>query len=312
MFFNNPLGLAAGFDKNAQAIEAIMRLGFGFCEIGTVTPKPQAGNMKPRLFRLAEDFAIVNRMGFNNSGHDVIYENIEKSYKGSGVLGINIGANKDSYDRIGDYVQGLQKFYTVAHYFTINISSPNTPGLRGLQERENLEKLLELLSQERKKQKSAGRNYVPIFLKIAPDLSEESLEEIAEIFLKSDFDGLVVCNTTIERKHLKDRQQIETGGLSGRPLFEKSTIILAKMRRYIGKERALIGVGGVEDSQSFLEKVKAGADLVQLYSALIYKGPLLAADILRKVSRQMDLDGVKNLADYRDLHTEKWANRELL
>ncbi|WP_033313243.1 quinone-dependent dihydroorotate dehydrogenase [Bartonella rattaustraliani] len=309
--FKNFVGLAAGFDKNAEVVDAVFRLGFGFTEIGTVTPKPQAGNPKPRLFRLQEDEAIINRMGFNNDGHHIVYNRL-RAQKQRGIVGINIGANKDTINKNNDYVAGITHFYDIAHYFTVNISSPNTPGLRDLQARDNLHILMNSVSQARSEQKKKHGFSVPIFLKIAPDLSEKALDDIAEEIKASDFDGLIVSNTTLSRQGLNDSLLSgEEGGLSGKPLFERSTIVLAKMRQKLGKEIAIIGVGGVKDAWTALEKVKAGADLVQLYSGMVYKGPDLAITILEEILQIMQQDSIDTIKAYRDHRVEDWAKRAL-
>ncbi|WP_142415834.1 quinone-dependent dihydroorotate dehydrogenase [Bartonella massiliensis] len=305
--FKNFIGLAAGFDKNAEVVDEILRLGFGFTEIGTVTPKPQIGNPKPRLFRLKEDEAIINRMGFNNDGHQVVYNRL-RTCKKTGIVGINIGANKDTVNKIDDYTVGIAHFYDIADYFTVNISSPNTPGLRDLQARDSLRLLLNAISKARKEQEKRRGFSVPIFLKIAPDLSEKELDDIAEEIKLSDLDGLIVSNTTLLRQGLKNIHfSNEEGGLSGRPLFERSTIVLAKMRQKLGREIAIIGVGGIKDAETALEKVKAGADLIQLYSGMIYEGPNLAITILKEILRMMQQDGVDNIKSYRDHRLEHWA-----
>ncbi|WP_455466450.1 quinone-dependent dihydroorotate dehydrogenase [Bartonella sp. B39] len=309
--FENFIGLAAGFDKNAEVVDAVFRLGFGFTEIGTVTPKPQAGNHKPRLFRLREDEAIINRMGFNNDGHKIVYDRLHM-HKKTGIVGINIGANKDTVDKISDYTAGIAHFYDVANYFTINISSPNTPGLRALQARDSLHFLMNAISQVRNERKEKHGFLVPIFLKIAPDLSEKELDGIAEEMKLSDFDGLIISNTTLSRQGIKNSPlSSEEGGLSGRPLFERSTIVLAKMRQKLGKEIAIIGVGGVRDAQTALEKVKAGADLIQLYSGMVYEGPDLAITILKEILQYIQKDGADNIKAYRDHSVEHWAKRAL-
>ncbi|MBB5073463.1 dihydroorotate dehydrogenase [Bartonella callosciuri] len=307
--FENFVGLAAGFDKNAEVVDAVFRLGFGFTEIGTVTPKPQAGNPKPRLFRLQKDEAIINRMGFNNDGHKIVYNRI-RACKRSGILGINLGANKDTVNKIDDYTAGIAYFYDIAHYFTVNISSPNTPGLRNLQARDSLHLLMNEISRVRSEQKKKHGFSVPIFLKIAPDLSEKELDDIAEEMKFSNFDGLIVSNTTLSRRDLTDNLlSSEEGGLSGRPLFERSTIVLAKMRQKLGKEIAIIGVGGVRDAQTALEKVKAGADLIQLYSGMVYEGPDLATVILKEILQFMQQDGIDTIKAYRDHRVDYWAKR---
>ncbi|WP_375628289.1 quinone-dependent dihydroorotate dehydrogenase [Bartonella sp. TT67HLJMS] len=305
--FENFIGLAAGFDKNAEVVDGIFRLGFGFTEIGTVTPKPQIGNPKPRLFRLKEDEAIINRMGFNNDGHQVVYNRL-RARKKTGVVGVNIGANKDTVDKIDDYTVGIAHFYDVADYFTVNISSPNTPGLRDLQARDSLHLLLSAVSKARKEKENKHGFSIPIFLKIAPDLSEKELDDVAEEIKLSDFNGLIVSNTTLARQGLSNSHlSNEEGGLSGRPLFERSTIVLAKMRKKLGKDIAIIGVGGVKDAQTALEKVKAGADLIQLYSGMVYEGPNLVITILQEILQMMQQDGVDNIKDYRDHSLEHWA-----
>ncbi|WP_375685287.1 quinone-dependent dihydroorotate dehydrogenase [Bartonella sp. TT110JLCBS] len=305
--FENFIGLAAGFDKNAEVVDGIFRLGFGFTEIGTVTPKPQIGNPKPRLFRLKEDEAIINRMGFNNDGHQVVYNRL-RACKKTGVVGVNIGANKDTVNKIDDYTVGIAHFYDVADYFTVNISSPNTPGLRDLQARDSLHLLLSAISQARNEQENKHGFSIPIFLKIAPDLSEKELDDVAEEIKLSDFNGLIVSNTTLSRQGLSNSHfSNEEGGLSGRPLFERSTIVLAKMRQKLGKEIAIIGVGGVKDAQTALEKVKAGADLIQLYSGMVYEGPNLVITILQEILQMMQQDGVDNIKGYRDHSLEQWA-----
>jgi len=220
--FSNPLGLAAGFDKNGEVALKLLKLGFGHVEIGTVTPHPQIGNIKPRLFRLKQDQAIINRMGFNNKGHHVLHQRLKKYINKAGLIGLNIGANKDSIDRIADYTQAIKLFYNQIDYFTVNISSPNTPGLRDLQTQEHLQILLQQLQITREKIRKIQKNYVPIFLKIAPDLTESQLDDIAATVLDHGCDGLVISNTTLSRRGLTSQSAGETGGLSGKPLFDLS------------------------------------------------------------------------------------------
>jgi dihydroorotate dehydrogenase len=305
--FANPLGMAAGYDKNAEVPEALLRLGFGFTEIGTVTPKPQSGNPRPRIFRLVEDNAVINRLGFNNEGHEAAFQRLS-AIRGDGIIGVNIGANKDSEDRIGDYVTGIRRFYSVARYFTANISSPNTPGLRDLQARESLAALLSaVLAARDEEAKKAGRR-VPVFLKIAPDLTEEGMDDIAAEALAHALDGLIVSNTTLARDGLKDQRQAkEAGGLSGAPLFAKSTAVLARMRKRVGPSLPIIGVGGVSSAETALEKIKAGADLVQLYSCMVYEGPGLAGDIIRGLSKLVDREKVSSIRELRDSRLDHWA-----
>jgi len=305
LVFSNPLGLAAGFDKNGEAASALLRLGFGHVEIGTVTPRPQQGNPLPRLFRLNQDGALINRMGFNNHGHDVLLSRL-RLHKRAGVVGLNIGANKDSDDRIADYTAAIERFYDYVDYFTVNISSPNTPGLRDLQEREHLEILLTKLQAVRKIKKK-----VPIFLKIAPDLSEPQLDDVARAVLDKECDGLVISNTTLSRESLVNQQMHEAGGVSGRPLFDRATLILAKMRHRVGGKLPIIGVGGITNGKDALEKIRAGADLIQIYSVMIFAGPGIAVQILRELAHFCERDGVDSIGEYRDQHTTKWASRPL-
>ena len=309
--FPNFLGLAAGYDKNAEVPDQILHLGFGFSEVGTITPRPQAGNPQPRLFRLCEDEAVINRMGFNNEGHEAAHKRLAMRKK-QGIIGVNIGANKDSDDRILDYSRGVHCFYDVASFFTINISSPNTPGLRNLQARDSLRELLLSVSGARAEEKQKTGVHVPVFLKIAPDLTEEELDDVAAELLDSDVDGLIVSNTTLARTGLENKSfRSESGGLSGKPLFERSTIVLAKMRKRIQQKKAIIGVGGVYDEKTALEKIKAGADLVELYSAMVFEGAGLARRILKNVIGIMEDDGAKKIGEYRDLSLDEWANRKI-
>jgi dihydroorotate dehydrogenase len=305
--FPNPLGMAAGYDKNAEVPEALLRLGFGFTEIGTVTPRPQSGNPRPRIFRLVEDEAVINRLGFNNEGHDAAHARLS-ALRGSGLIGVNIGANKDSEDRIADYVAGIGRFHGLARYFTVNISSPNTPGLRDLQARESLAALLTAVLAARKTEAGRTNRNVPIFLKVAPDLTEEGMDDIAAEALAHDLDGLIVSNTTLARPALRDAQARESGGLSGKPLFKPSTSVLAGMRKRVGPDMAIIGVGGVSSAETALEKIRAGADLVQLYSSMVYEGPGLAGSILSGLSALLDRERVGSIRELRDSRLDYWAN----
>jgi dihydroorotate dehydrogenase len=309
--FTNPLGLAAGYDKNADVPMAMLRLGFGFTEIGTVTPKPQTGNPKPRLFRLVADEGVINRFGFNNEGHEAALARLQ-GLPTSALVGVNIGANKDAIDRIAEYVVGIRTFYPVARYFTANISSPNTPGLRDLQARESLKALLDaVLSARDAEARKAGR-LVPVFLKIAPDLTEEGLDDIAAEVLASKLDGLIVSNTTLSRDGLKDQATAkEAGGLSGKPLFDKATTALAKMRKRLGPAFPLIGVGGIHSPETATEKIRAGADLIQLYSAMVYEGPGLPARIVRGLSTFCDRERLTSIRDIRDTRLNYWADRKI-
>lgn len=309
LVFSNPLGMAAGYDKNAEVPGPLLKLGFGFTEIGTVTPRPQSGNPKPRIFRLVENEAVINRLGFNNEGHAAALARLIAAGL-RGIVGVNIGANKDSEDRVADYVKGIETFASVASYFTANISSPNTPGLRDLQARESLAALLSAVLAQRDREAEKLNRHIPVFLKIAPDLTEEGLDDIAAEALSHKLDGLIVSNTTLSRNGLRPGQNNgEAGGLSGKPLFDLSTTVLAKMRKRVGPDLPLIGVGGVSSPETALEKIKAGADLVQLYSCMVYEGPGLPGTILRGMSRILERDGVASIRELRDSAVESWAAR---
>jgi dihydroorotate dehydrogenase len=305
--FPNPLGMAAGYDKNAEVPDALLGLGFGFAEVGTITPRPQEGNPRPRIFRLVEDGAVINRLGFNNEGHAAAERRLAARGRAGGIVGVNIGANKDSADRIADYEAGVRRFAPLASYLTINISSPNTPGLRNMQGRAQLAELLACVTAAR----SEAAAQPPLFLKIAPDLNEADLEDIAAEVSEKEIDGVIVSNTTIARPQLRSRFAAESGGLSGRPLLERSTVALARMRRLLGPERAIIGVGGVDSAEAALEKIRAGADLVQLYTGLIYGGPQLPARIVAGMSRALDREGVSSIRALRDTRLAEWATRPL-
>lgn len=306
--FPNPLGMAAGYDKNAEVPDALLGLGFGFAEVGTVTPLPQAGNPKPRIFRLTRDEAVINRLGFNNEGHDAAEKRLMARQGRSGIVGVNIGANKDSADRSGDYEKGVARFAALASYLTVNISSPNTPGLRNMQAREQLGELLARVMAARAK----AAKQPPVFLKIAPDLVEAELEDIAAEVTEKAVDGIIVSNTTIARPALRSAAHAgETGGLSGKPLFERSTAVLARMRKLLGPNRAIIGVGGVDSAETALDKIRAGADLVQLYTGMIYAGPSLPGRIVSGMLRTVERDGLKSIRDLRDSGLDKWLKKGL-
>ncbi|MDB5617548.1 quinone-dependent dihydroorotate dehydrogenase [Tardiphaga sp.] len=271
--FPNPIGMAAGFDKNAEVPDALLRLGFGFAEVGTVTPKPQAGNPRPRIFRLERDEAIINRLGFNNDGSDAVLRRLAARAGNGGIVGVNVGANKDSADRSQDYVRLIETFAPVASYFTVNVSSPNTPGLRNLQQAAALDDLLARVIDARERvRKNAGDS--PVLLKIAPDLSLADLDDAVQIARSRGVDGMIVTNTTLARfPTLREQARgQEQGGLSGRPLFRLSTRMVAET--YVRVEGAfpLIGAGGIDSGGAALTKIRAGASLIQLYSSLIYKG----------------------------------------
>jgi len=305
--FPNPIGLAAGYDKNAEVADAILKLGFGFTEVGTVTPLAQSGNPKPRVFRLVEDNAVINRLGFNNDGHDAALTRLSQRRANGGIVGVNIGANKTSDDFVADYEKGIEKFFNVASYFTANISSPNTPGLRNLQAAEALETLLErIFAQVAKNQAKSGRT-VPVFLKIAPDLTEHEMDDIAGVVRQSRLDGVIVSNTTLDRNGLKDQRQAgEAGGLSGKPLFQKSTRVLANMRMRLGPDVPLIGVGGISCADHVISKLEAGASLVQVYTGLIYEGPCLPARIMEDLSAYLDKNDISHITDIVGTKTDEW------
>lgn len=284
--FPNPVGLAAGLDKNAAYIDALAGLGFGFIEVGTITPRPQAGNPEPRLFRLAEQNAIINRMGFNNDGVDRLVENV-KAAKFKGILGINIGKNADTpvEDATSDYLICLEKVYNYASYITVNISSPNTKNLRSLQSGHALTELLESLRARQLELAEANQHYVPLVLKVAPDLSQQDIEFIASQLITFKIDGLIVTNTTLSREGVENSPHAqESGGLSGAPVFEKSTACLKAFAECLQGQVALIGVGGILKGEQALAKQQAGADLVQVYSGLIYTGPKLIQDCVNAMT----------------------------
>jgi dihydroorotate dehydrogenase len=293
--FPNPVGLAAGFDKNARVPDAMAKLGFGFVECGTVTPRPQSGNAKPRLFRLREDQAVINRMGFNNGGMEKAAANLAargpSSNENKGITGINIGANKDSADRIADYRAAFTRLASLADYVTVNISSPNTPGLRGLQNKEELNRLIGTVLEAR------GAMSKPVLVKIAPDLDETALDEIAAVALMGGIDGLIVSNTTIARPPLRSRHYRESGGLSGVPLKAPSLKILRGMRQRVGSKLVLIGVGGISSGVDAYAKIRAGATLVQLYTALVYGGPGLVGRIKSELAECLTRDGYDAVAE---------------
>ncbi|MGZ3306067.1 MAG: quinone-dependent dihydroorotate dehydrogenase [Asticcacaulis sp.] len=299
LHFPNCIGLAAGFDKNAEVPAAMLRSGFGFVECGTVTPRPQPGNPKPRLFRLTEDAAVINRMGFNNGGLDAFARNLE-TFTG-GVIGLNIGANKETEDKAEDYVIGLRRLWHLAarlgSYFTVNISSPNTPGLRALQGRSHLDDLLGRLAAERLALKAESGRNAPVFLKIAPDLSEAEIVDTVEAAMAQGLDGMIVSNTTLSRDGLRSKFAAESGGLSGAPLFDLSTQALRIARAASGGQILLIGAGGVSDGATAYAKIRAGASLVQLYSAMVYKGPRLADTVRRELVDLLAADGFRTVSE---------------
>ena len=285
--FASPIGLAAGFDKDAEVPEQMLGLGFGFVEVGTVTPRPQAGNPRPRLFRLAEDQAVINRLGFNNDGQPAAFQRLQRCQHLRGVIGVNVGANKGSEDRIADYVAGVRSMAPVARYITINISSPNTPGLRGLQDAGALDELLAAVAEAR-----TGK---PIFLKVAPDLGDGNPERIVRAVIDHGIDGLIIGNTTVSRPRLKSRHANEQGGLSGQPLKTLALDSLRKFRSASGGEIPLIGVGGISNANDAWDRISAGASLIQLYTGMVYEGPGIARRIahgLAEILQREDLASI--------------------
>jgi dihydroorotate dehydrogenase len=289
--FPNPVGLAAGFDKDAEVPDAMLGLGFGFVEVGTLTPLSQAGNPRPRLFRLAEDRAVINRMGFNNGGQASALERLLKRAERPGIVGVNIGANKDAADRIADYANGVRAMAPVASYLTVNISSPNTPGLRQLQDKGALDALLGAVIEARRGTRP------PIFLKVAPDLEPEDIADIAEISLARGIDGLIVSNTTVGRPPLRSRYGQEGGGLSGAPLRDLALQRLKDFRAATGGRLPLIAAGGIASAEDAYARIRAGASLVQLYSALVYEGPGLARRITRGLAGLLRRDGIATIGE---------------
>ena len=287
--FPSPVGLAAGFDKNAEVPEHMLGLGFGFVEVGTITPKPQPGNPKPRMFRLVEDCAVINRLGFNNQGLGRAYDRLRHTTHLHGVIGVNVGANKDSADRIADYAEGIRRMAPVARYLTVNISSPNTPGLRGLQEEGELRELLAAVEEVRTNK--------PIFLKVAPDLVGGDHERIVRAALDHHVDALIVANTTVSRPLLKSRHADEIGGLSGAPLKALALEALRSFRSVSGGEIPLIGVGGIANAEDAWERIRAGASLVQLYSAMVYEGPTIARTIAAGLAQRLKREGLANISE---------------
>lgn len=291
LVFPNPVGLAPGFDKNAEVADELFDLGFGFVEIGTVTPRPQEGNPKPRLFRLVEDRAVINRMGFNNDGAQAVAGRLGRRQGRPGMLGANIGANKDSPDRVADYAQMTRIMAPLANYLTVNISSPNTPGLRALQDESALGELLDAVIEAR------AAHPTPIFLKLAPDLARSDIDAICRIALDKRLDALIVSNTTITRPGLRSPLGRETGGLSGAPLKALALERLRDFRLASGGQIPLIGVGGIATVEDAWERIRAGASLVQIYSAMVYEGPGLARRIVRGLAERVRAEGLTSIAE---------------
>ena len=290
---DNPIGMAAGFDKNAEVYNALFKLGFGFVEVGTITPLKQYGNPKPRVFRLVEDEALINRLGFNNHGAEIVKDRIKQNKK-LGLLGINIGPNKDSSDRLNDYLIGLKTFYDDADYITINISSPNTENLRTFHEGDKLQDLLKSIMEEKKNLNSN----IPIAVKVSPDISKDQVSQISEILLEHEIKAIIVSNTseaTIDK--LGNIQRHQKGGLSGKPIEEKSNILINEFYKLLKGKIKIIGVGGVDSGQSAYDKFLAGADFVQLYTGMVFNGPNIAGIIKKELKELLIRDGVKNYTE---------------
>jgi len=290
---DNPIGMAAGFDKNAEVYNALFKLGFGFVEVGTITPLKQYGNPKPRVFRLVEDEALINRLGFNNHGAEIVKDRIKRNKK-LGLLGINIGPNKDSSDRLNDYLIGLKTFYDDADYITINISSPNTENLRTFHEGNKLQDLLKSIMTEKKNLNSN----IPIAVKVSPDISEDQVSQISEILLEHEIKAIIVSNTSeATRDKLSNIQRHQKGGLSGKPIEEKSNILINEFYKLLKGKIKIIGVGGVDSGQSAYDKFIAGADFVQLYTGMVFNGPNIAGIIKKELKELLIRDGVKNYTE---------------
>lgn len=295
----NPIGMAAGFDKNAEAYGGILRLGFGAVEIGSVTPRAQPGNPRPRMFRLREDEAVINRLGFNNDGMEVVRQRLAGRDRGEGIVGVNLGKNKDTEHAVEDYVAGLQALYAHADYITVNISSPNTQGLRDLQQKHNLRSLVTALKAEQKHLEGNGQPKVPLFIKIAPDVTDRELEQMVEVILECNVDGLILTNTTTARPStLRSGHAGEQGGLSGQPLKERSLEMMKKTYRLTEGRIPLIGVGGIGSAEDAIARIKAGASFVQLYTAMVYKGPRIVGNILEGMLEAMEREGVGSVREW--------------
>ena len=290
---NNPIGIAAGFDKNAEVYNPLFKLGFGFVEVGTVTPLKQYGNEKPRVFRLVEDQALINRLGFNNHGSDTILNRI-KSNKKLGVLGVNVGPNKDSNDRLNDYLIGLEKFSEVADYITINISSPNTEDLRNFHDQKKLDDLLKLIEKEKRDLNSK----TPIAVKVSPDINDKEITQISEVLLNNKIEATIISNTSdTTRENLQNTQSHQKGGLSGKPIESKSSELIGKFYKVLKGRIKIIGVGGVDSGRSAYQKLLAGADYLQLYTGMVFKGPNIAGIIKKDLKELLINDGVKNFSE---------------
>ncbi len=309
--FPNPVGIAAGYDKDARVPDAVLGLGCGFAEVGTVTPKPQDGNLAPRVFRLVADNGLINRLGFNNGGHAAALKRLQARRHRGGIVGVNIGANKDSVDRAADYVEGLTVFNSVASYFAVNISSPNTPGLRDLQAPAALDDLLGKVFAARSKLVAAGSPRRPIVVKIAPDISEADIGPVCDRLRAHNVDAIAVSNTTLARDGLTSSQATEAGGLSGRPLFSRSTAMLARVYQQTNGQIPIIGIGGIDSPETALAKIEAGASLLQIYTGLIYQGPGLIGQIKQHLSHAVRRSNAANIAALTGRNAVTWAKRPL-
>ncbi|MGE0851437.1 MAG: quinone-dependent dihydroorotate dehydrogenase [Hyphomicrobiaceae bacterium] len=309
--FANPLGVAAGFDKDARVADALLGMGLGAAEIGTVTPLPQSGNPRPRIFRLVQDRALINRLGFNNAGHAAALERLARRPR-KGIVGVNVGANKDAADRAGDYVAGIRCFYDVASYFTVNISSPNTPGLRDLQAPAALDDLLARVLAARAELVAAGKPQRPIVVKLAPDIAEADVEPIAAVLTARGVDGIAIGNTTLARTGVSDVGLAkEAGGVSGRPLFHRSTVMLARVHRATGGRIPLIGIGGIDSAAAAIAKIEAGATLLQMYTGLVFEGPGLIGQIKEGLMRYAGVRNLARVADAAGCRSAEWAAKPL-
>ena len=305
--FPNPIGIAAGFDKNARVPDAILRSGFGFAEVGTVTPRPQPGNPRPRVFRLTEDGAMINRLGFNNEGHAGALARLKRRSR-HGIVGVNIGANKDSNDWGVDYEAGIEAFVDVADYLTVNISSPNTPGLRDLQAPKELDSLLARLMKKRDELVQQGAASRPVTVKLSPDIADDDIAAICDRLVAHGVDGIIVSNTTLERSGLHTQPPTqEAGGLSGAPLYERSTRLLARVYVLTQGQIPLIGVGGINSGQTALGKIEAGASLIQLYTGLVYEGPGLVGAIKKALVSGIERSGVASISALTGIRADEWA-----
>ncbi len=312
--FPNPLGVAAGFDKDARVPDSLLRMGFGHTEVGTVTPRTQPGNPRPRVFRLARDRALINRLGFNNAGHAAALARLQRRVQsgGVGIVGVNVGANRDAVDRVADYVAGVRAFWDVASYFTVNVSSPNTPGLRDLQAPAALDDLLARVMDARAALTAAGKPRRPVVVKLAPDIAEQDLEPIVQVLAARGADGIAVSNTTLARDGLTELELAkEAGGLSGRPLLHRSTVLLARVHIATGGRIPLIGIGGIDSGAAAIAKLEAGASLLQLYTGLVYEGPGLLAQLKRELVAYVERERLARLGAAIGRHAGEWAAKPL-